>query len=92
RSFALGESFEIILAGEKESADTKLMLKEISSRFIPNKIILLNEKKENEDISGMIPFLQDYIQIDNAATVYLCKNYVCNLPVNNLDDFKKILI
>lgn len=88
--FILGESFEIIISGRKESADTILMIREIEKHFIPNKVIILNDKN-GADVSEIIPFLKDYTQIDNAATVYVCKNYVCNLPVSNPDALKKML-
>lgn len=89
--FTFGESFEIIIAGKKESADAKLMLKEIASHFIPNKVIMLNDRNREEDISEVIPFLNNYMQIDNIATVFLCKDYICSLPVNRPDALKKIL-
>ncbi len=89
--FTFAKSLEIIIAGKKESADTKLMLKEIAGHFIPNKVIMLNERNGEEDISEVIPFLDDYMQIDNTATVFVCKNYICSLPVNRPDALKKIL-
>jgi uncharacterized protein YyaL (SSP411 family) len=85
------ESLEIIIAGKKESADAKLMLKEIAGHFIPNKVIMLNDRNGEEDISEIIPFLKDYMQIDNTVTVFVCKDYICSLPVNRPDALGKIL-
>jgi uncharacterized protein YyaL (SSP411 family) len=88
--FMLGESFEIIISGRKESEDTVSMIKEIENHYIPNKVVILNDKN-GEDISEIIPFINNYSQINNSATVYLCKNYICNLPVTDQQALKKML-
>jgi hypothetical protein len=44
--FSLNEPTQIILSGEKENPIIREMLREIHSRFLPNKILLLADGKE----------------------------------------------
>jgi uncharacterized protein len=48
--FAFGPSHEIVIVGNKESKDTKKILQEIYSTYLPNKVIILKEL-QNTNIS-----------------------------------------
>jgi hypothetical protein len=90
--FWLGPTQEIVIAGNVDMADTKQMLKLVHSKFLPNAVILLHEQgKKGTVIEQIVPFVKDQVAIDGKATAYLCENYICNQPVNNVENFEKIL-
>jgi uncharacterized protein len=98
--FAFHNPKEIIIVGSKNTGITKQYLREIRSKFIPNKIMILLNPAENADkdepqqsreILKILPHLSSYRMIDNSPTVYLCENYNCKLPVNKLKDLKNLL-
>ncbi len=90
--FWFGPAKEIIIAGECQLSDAKEMLQLIRDKFLPNASLLFHDTGDNDaGLVNEISFLKDYIAIDGKATAYVCENYVCKSPVNNIDDFRKIL-
>ncbi len=93
-NFQYSESQEIILVGEKENQLTKRMLKIINENFLPNKIIILLDKSDPyyEKLIETVDYLKNYESIDSKTTAYICQNYECNLPTNNVEKLKELLI
>ncbi len=90
--FWLGPTQEIVIAGNADTADTKQMLKLVHSKFLPNAVILLHEQgKKGTVIEQIVPFVKNQTVIDGKATAYVCENYICNRPVNNIENFEKML-
>jgi uncharacterized protein YyaL (SSP411 family) len=83
---------EIVIAGNLHGDDTKKMLREISSRFIPYKIVLvLDNEISREFFAVYLPFLNGMNMIDGKATAYVCENYACKLPVTEVEALAKLL-
>ncbi len=90
--FWLGPRREIVIAGKPESEDTKQMLRLIYDKFLPNTVIILHKQgRAGKAIEKVVPFIKAQNMIDDQATAYVCENFVCNQPVNNLKDFEQIL-
>jgi uncharacterized protein YyaL (SSP411 family) len=89
--FYLNDSIEIIIVGEKESEKTKEILKVINSHFIPNKVVMLIDSENKNEINKIAPFTKDYSTPKGETTAYVCKNYVCNLPTSDLEKLKILL-
>ncbi len=91
-SFRLGPNQEIIIAGDADAADTKQMLNLVRSRFLPNAVLLLHASDEAaKETERLVPFIQNQAVIDGRATAYVCENYACKQPVNDLKDFKRLI-
>ncbi|MDO8142013.1 MAG: thioredoxin domain-containing protein [Candidatus Brocadiales bacterium] len=88
--FALGTTREIVIAGESGSDDTKQILMEIRKRFLPGKVIILHPEKD-KSIEGIIGFVKEQKAMDGKATAYICENYACKAPTNDMNQIKKIL-
>jgi len=90
--FLLGPRQEIVIAGNSQADDTKQMLKSVRSRFLPNAVVLLHQTgPAGKAIKKIVPFLAGQEPIDAKATAYVCENYICNRPVNNIEDFEKMI-
>ena len=90
--FAFYPSYEIIIAGNKDSDETKKMLKEIFLNFIPNKVVALNTLlKEKNNILKEMPILKNKIPINGKTTAYICKNYTCKLPTTDINKILELL-
>ncbi len=46
---------------------------------------------ENEDLSGISPFLSQLKCIDHQPTAYLCRNHACSQPVTSADVFLEMV-
>ncbi len=76
QAFAMGRPMEIVLAGP-ESEETLAL---IHWRFLPNAVIM-----RAEESPVAMP------AVDGKATVYVCENYACQLPVTETDSLRKLL-
>ncbi|MDT8300317.1 MAG: thioredoxin domain-containing protein [Sedimentisphaerales bacterium] len=91
-NFLLGPTQEIVIAGNPDATDTQQMLELIHGKFLPNAVILLHQQKNGDSsIDKTIPFIKNLTAIEGKATAYVCENYACNRPVNNIDDLDKML-
>jgi uncharacterized protein len=77
--FALATVKEIALVGEPTAEDTRALLDTIFRPFLPNKVVLLHAPGEESPVVDS-PLLEDRVQIDGKATVYVCEHYACKLP------------
>jgi uncharacterized protein len=75
-AFALGKPMEIVLSGPLDGA----MLAAIRRRFLPGAVVA----RESE---SPIPMPE----IDGKATVYVCSNFACNLPVTEVNQLDELL-
>ncbi|UCE43381.1 MAG: thioredoxin domain-containing protein [Candidatus Aminicenantes bacterium] len=79
---------EIAIVGRKDSKDTKELLKAIHSRFIPNRVIAFLDPSSPDarELAKKIPLLSGREIINGKATVYVCENFTCQLPVTSPED------
>ncbi|MGY5862031.1 MAG: thioredoxin domain-containing protein [Candidatus Thorarchaeota archaeon] len=90
--FALGPSYEIIIAGNPEADDTQEMLKTLRERFIPNKIVILRGGEEqSQQITQLAPYTRYYDSLKGKATVHVCINQNCKLPTIETSQMLKLL-
>ena len=62
------------------------MLRLVNDRFIPNRIVLLADGGPAQDQLARVrlPFVGNMSRRDGRATIYVCENYSCRLPTNDL--------
>jgi hypothetical protein len=90
--FALGPSFEIVLAGTRDAADVKALRQVLAGRFLPNKVVLFRPAGEAAPpITAIAAFTKPQVAIRNKATAYICTDYVCKLPTNDPAAMAKLL-
>ncbi|MDA0987011.1 MAG: thioredoxin domain-containing protein [Bacteroidetes bacterium] len=78
------KSTEIIIVNNENTAEVTNIIKAIKKEFLPNKIILFKNLKNQNLISKMSPFTENYKTINNKLTIYVCEDYKCNPPTNDL--------
>lgn len=88
--FFIGPAYEIAIVGNPNSEETKNMLHAIRTRFVPNKVMLLKEV-DQKDFENLAGFTKDMKMIDNKTTVYICRNFVCNKPITEIEEVLEIL-
>ena len=90
--FAVGPSYEVVIAGDQQDVDTKKMLQAIHWKFIPNKIVIfLPTGSDLSEISGISPFTKHQSTIDGKTTAYVCVDYKCKLPTTNINMMLSLL-
>jgi uncharacterized protein len=90
--FALGPSYEVVIAGDQQAVDTAKMLQAIRRKFIPNKIVIfLPMSSDLSEISGISPFTKYQSTIDGKTIAYVCVDYKCKLPTTNINTMLSLL-
>jgi hypothetical protein len=82
--FALGPTFEIVVAGDPAREDTRAALAKLRRPFVPGKVLLLRPPGEDAPITRLAPWTLDQ-RSDGAPLVYLCRDYACRMPTSDVD-------
>ena len=85
--FALHPSQELILAGSLETGELPEMRQIFFSEFRPYSSVLYQEGSLTE----IIPWTKDYPIDPSHVTAYLCQNFTCQRPVQQIVEFKAFL-
>ena len=75
---------EIIITGSPENKNTKELLNEVYDRFLPDKILILNNTSNtNALVLNYLPFLKEMSLVDGKAAAYVCQNFACQRPITD---------
>jgi uncharacterized protein YyaL (SSP411 family) len=90
--FALGPSYEVVIAGTRDREDTLAMLRRLRGLYLPNKVVLFRPAgRENPPIAELADFVRDQEAVDGRATAYVCRNYACDLPTTDVEKMVELL-
>jgi uncharacterized protein len=78
---------EIILTGDLKDSGVQEMIKYIHGKFLPFRIFI----HANKETEKYLPYVKKIVKNYISTKVYVCENYSCILPVDNIKDLKKIL-
>ena len=81
--FYISEGIDIVLTG----GDIDSFVKTINSRFLPHKTLLY---KKDDTLSKIAFFTKD-IPVSKETKAYICKNFTCGMPVDNVEKLEKEL-
>ena len=84
--FAFGPSLEIVISGR----DSKPMLAAVNGRFIPRKVIIVHSG-EDEELKSVSEYAFNQKPLQGKTTAYVCRNFVCSMPIVETDELKKHL-
>ena len=82
--FALGPSFETVVAGDAASPDTQAMLRAFQERFLPHLVLLHRAEGDEPPITRLAPFTLEQESRAGKATAYVCRNYACHAPTTDV--------
>ncbi len=85
QSFYVSKPKEIAIIGNLNDADTRAMLDAVNETYRPFAVVAVGAK------DSPIPLLNGRDQIGGKATVYVCENFACKLPVNEVGKLKELL-
>jgi uncharacterized protein YyaL (SSP411 family) len=91
-SFSMSKPKQIVIAGDPGAPDTRAMLKLVHDRFIPEKILVVVDGGAGQAATAkLMPFVANMDRREGKATAYVCENYACKLPTNDLQVAAKLL-
>ena len=79
--FYLSTPKEVAIVGDRAAADTRGLLAEVYRSFLPNRVLV--GMADEDGASATSPLMEGRVKLDGRATAYVCRQYVCGLPVND---------
>ena len=90
--FALGPTKEIVIAGDPASPQTARMVRAVHERFLPRAVTVLHAIGPGAaEVEALIPYVKAQEPLQGRPTAYVCENYVCNLPTNDVNRLVELL-
>ena len=80
-SFAASDVVEVAIVGDPADAATRELLGPVWSTWRPQQVLAL-APPDRVGVSE-VPLLRDRVAIDGRPTAYVCRNFVCSLPVTD---------
>jgi uncharacterized protein len=78
---------EVVIAGEREAADTAAMLDVLRDAYLPGAVWHVRTG-DAADLVEIAPFIEKQEPQDDRATVYVCERFTCQAPVVEPESFK----
>ena len=86
-------SLELVLVhGESTAPLTSALIRELNSHFLPRRVLMRVDSQSRPFFEEHVEFVRQLPPNDPAgATVYVCENYVCQLPTSDPAMLTKLL-
>jgi uncharacterized protein YyaL (SSP411 family) len=82
---------EIVVTGNPESNDTRLMLSILNKHFVPNRTVLHKFNGNANSLEEFAPFTKTITITNDHATAYICDNFSCHTPISDPQSLLKQL-
>src|SRR5581483_11818666 len=90
--YSLSHPKQIILAGARESDSTRAFLARVHDRFLPDSAILLVDSDETRQrLQAFSPTFADMRAHNGSTVAYVCRDYACDLPTDDVEKFAELL-
>jgi uncharacterized protein YyaL (SSP411 family) len=90
--YSLGKPRQIVIAGEKDKADTRKLLSEARAHYLPNATFLLADQGDGQKYLGeKLEAIRAMRKVDGKAAAYVCENFACKTPVTDPGKLRKLL-
>jgi hypothetical protein len=81
--YLFGTPSEIVVVNYRMNDEVRTLLNRLNNRFLPNKVLVfLSESESDKQLS--FEYLKTHRAIDNKPTIYLCRDFSCAMPTNDL--------
>lgn len=82
--YSVVQGKDIILSGQEQAVETKAMIKEINSTYLPFATVVLNtgDERLNAEIKAHKP-------LQGKTTAYICEDFNCKEPITDLKKFSE---
>jgi uncharacterized protein len=82
---ALGPSYEVVVAGDRQTADTRSMIQILRDHYLPEVVVLY---LPGDDLRSRLvtaaPFTENLNSAVSTATAYVCSAHTCAVPTDDV--------
>jgi uncharacterized protein YyaL (SSP411 family) len=88
----LGVTRLVVIVGDPAAETTITMLDMLRKKYDPYMVALFKDTtKQTDELNALAPFAAEYKAIDNKTTAYVCRDFSCKTPTNNVQQFLELL-
>ena len=73
---------EVAILGNPEDPDTMALIDVVQQRYLPNAVVAVGQPGKSQ----AMPLLAGRALVDGRAAAYVCRNFVCELPVTEPEE------
>ena len=89
---SLAEPRQVVIAGPRDDAATRALLRETHAHFLPNTLLLLADGGAGQKWLGeRFEFVNTYGMLQGKPAAYVCKNFHCDLPTSDMVKLRELL-
>ena len=89
---SLGKPRQIVIAGKKDSPETKALLRDVHGHFLPNTIVILADANEGQKYLGeKNEAIRAMSLVEGKPAAYVCENFTCKAPVTDVKQLSDLL-
>ena len=90
--YSLRKPRQIVIAGKKDSPETKAILREVHRHFLSDTILLLADGAEGQKYLGdKNEAIRAMSMVDGKPAAYVCENFTCKAPVTDTKALSELL-
>jgi uncharacterized protein len=90
--YSLSKPRQIVIAGKKDSPETKAILREVHRHFLPDTILLLADGAEGQKYLGeKNEAIRAMSMVNGKPAAYVCENFTCKAPVTDPKALSELL-
>ena len=89
--FALSNTREVVLAGDRDDEDMQAFIEAVRSVYAPNTVVLHRPAGDAPEIVRLAPFTEAQTPIDGQPAAYVCRNFACDRPTTDPADLAETL-
>ena len=83
--FDTNKSKEIVIVCNGKDNKTRKFIDVIRSKYAPHKVLLFKDTSlNNNQLEQLANWTSTQYSIDEKPTAYICKNFACNQPTNDI--------
>jgi uncharacterized protein len=90
--WVVGPSQEIVIAGDPDHPVSREMVRRVREAFLPNKILLFKPTgPEGEALNRVASFAEAMVPSADKPTAYVCEQYACRQPIQEVEELQSLL-
>jgi uncharacterized protein YyaL (SSP411 family) len=80
--YSIGPSYEVIVAGDPASLDTRQLIDTLRKSYSPNKVLMF----KTPSLDAMLDYTSTMSIIGSKPTIYICRDRTCSMPLTNVEE------
>lgn len=83
---------QIVIAGQPGADDTRALLAVVHKYAHDGQVVMLADAADGQKfLANHAEFYRSIAPLDGKATAFVCENFVCNLPTNDIEKLRELL-